>query len=244
MATKQRGRPRSFDRETALEKALRTFWEHGYETTSVSDLTRELGIGAPSLYAAFGDKQTLFGEVLQRYAVTYGAFGGRALDEEPTARAGVERMLREAAAAYTDPAHPHGCLVIHAATNCATPEVEQTLRERRNANIASMQDRIEADIARGALPADTDAVALARYTGAVLQGMSQQSRDGAGREELEAIAELSMRAWPSVSASRTTGTAESASRAADTAQPASQASGAAGPASRSADTAHTSEPAA
>lgn len=196
MATKQRGRPRSFDRETALEKALRTFWEQGYETTSVSDLTRELGIGAPSLYAAFGDKRTLFAEVLQRYAVSYGAFGARALDEEPTVRAGVERMLREAAAEYTDPSHPHGCLVIHAAVNCATPEVEQTLRDRRNANVASFEGRIKAAVASGELPRDTDAAALARYVGAVLQGLSQQSRDGATREELEAVAELAMRAWP------------------------------------------------
>ncbi|QDQ13603.1 TetR/AcrR family transcriptional regulator [Streptomyces spectabilis] len=196
MATKQRGRPRSFDRETALEKALRTFWEQGYETTSVSDLTRELGIGAPSLYAAFGDKRTLFAEVLQRYAVSYGAFGARAMEEEPTVRAGVERMLREAAAEYTDPSHPHGCLVIHAAVNCATPEVEQTLRDQRNANIASFEDRIKAAVAGGELPRDTDVAALARYVGAVLQGLSQQSRDGATREELEAVAEMSMRAWP------------------------------------------------
>ncbi|WP_172383766.1 TetR/AcrR family transcriptional regulator [Streptomyces sp. MNP-20] len=196
MATKQRGRPRSFDRETALEKALRTFWEQGYETTSVSDLTRELGIGAPSLYAAFGDKRTLFAEVLQRYAVSYGAFGARALDEEPTVRAGVERMLREAAAEYTDPTHPHGCLVIHAAVNCATPEVEQTLRDQRNANVASFEDRIKAAVASGELPRGTDTAALARYVGAVLQGLSQQSRDGATREELEAVAELAMRAWP------------------------------------------------
>ncbi|MFI8929504.1 TetR/AcrR family transcriptional regulator [Streptomyces sp. NPDC053474] len=196
MATKQRGRPRSFDRETALEKALRTFWEQGYETTSVSDLTRELGIGAPSLYAAFGDKRTLFAEVLQRYAVSYGAFGARALEEESTVRAGVERMLREAAAEYTDPTHPHGCLVIHAAVNCATPEVEQTLRDQRNANVASFEDRIKAAVASGELPRDTDTAALARYVGAVLQGLSQQSRDGATREELEAVAELAMRAWP------------------------------------------------
>ncbi|MFD9906564.1 TetR/AcrR family transcriptional regulator [Streptomyces sp. NPDC059063] len=196
MATKQRGRPRSFDRETALEKALRQFWEHGYEVTSVSDLTREMGIGAPSLYAAFGDKRTLFGEVLQRYAVSYGAFGGRAMEEEPTARAGIERMLREAAVEYTDPTHPHGCLVIHAATNCTTPEVEQTLRERRNANIAAMEQRIRADIASGELPESTDATVLARYAGAVLQGLSQQSRDGATREELDAIARMAMLAWP------------------------------------------------
>jgi TetR/AcrR family transcriptional regulator, copper-responsive repressor len=193
---KPRGRPRSFDRETALERAILAFWEHGYEATSVSDLTRVMGIGAPSLYAAFGDKRSLFEEVVRAYGARYGSFGDRALAEEPTARAAVERMLREAAAEYTDPGHPHGCLVIHAATNCTTPEVEEALRARRNANIAAFESRINADIAAGKLPADVDAAALARHTGAMIQGMSQQSRDGATKEELEALAELAMAIWP------------------------------------------------
>ena len=193
---KPRGRPRSFDRATALEKAILAFWEHGYEATSVSDLTRVMDIGAPSLYAAFGDKRSLFEEVVKEYGVRYGSFGDRALAEEPTARAAVARMLREAAVAYTAPGHPHGCLVVHAATNCSTPEVEESLRERRNANIAAFESRIRADIAAGELPAGTDAAALARYTGAVIQGMSQQARDGASREELEAVAEIAMAIWP------------------------------------------------
>ncbi|MFI2201606.1 TetR/AcrR family transcriptional regulator [Streptomyces sp. NPDC020192] len=191
-----RGRPRSFDRATALEKALMAFWEHGYEATSVSDLTRIMGIGAPSLYAAFGDKRSLFEEVVQVYGATHGAFSDRALAEEPTARAGVARMLREAAAEYTDPAHPYGCLVVHAATNCTSPEVEELLRGQRNANIAAMASRIRADIAAGLLPAGTDAGALARHAGAMIQGMSQQARDGASRAELEAVAEIAMSIWP------------------------------------------------
>jgi AcrR family transcriptional regulator len=195
-APKPRGRPRSFDRETALEKALLAFWEHGYEATSVSDLTRVMDIGAPSLYAAFGDKRSLFEEVVREYGTKYGSFGDRALAEEPTARAAVERTLREAAVEYTDPAHPYGCLVIHAAINCTTPEVEESLRVRRNANIAAFEGRIRADIAAGALPAGTDAAALARHTGAMIQGMSQQARDGASRTELEALAEIAMAIWP------------------------------------------------
>ncbi|MGW0755252.1 TetR/AcrR family transcriptional regulator [Streptomyces sp. NPDC002814] len=191
-----RGRPRSFDRETALEKAIMAFWEHGYEATSVSDLTRVMGIGAPSLYAAFGDKQALFAEVVSEYGTRYGSFSDRALAEEPTARAAVARMLREAAAKYTEPGLPHGCLVVHAATNCSNPEVEAFLRDRRNANIAAIEGRIRADIAAGELPAGADAAALARHTGAMIQGMSQQARDGASREELEALAEIAMAIWP------------------------------------------------
>ncbi|WP_156725998.1 TetR/AcrR family transcriptional regulator [Streptomyces apocyni] len=194
--TKQRGRPRSFDRDTALEQAIRTFWERGYEATSVADLTRAMGIGPPSLYAAFGDKRSLFDEVVVEYAARYGSFSTRAFEQELTARAAVERMLREAATEYTDPGHPRGCLIISAATNCATPEVEEALRVKRGQNIAAFESRIRADVASGELPADADAEALARFSGAVLQGMSQQARDGASREELERVAGLAMLAWP------------------------------------------------
>ncbi|MFF4577274.1 TetR/AcrR family transcriptional regulator [Streptomyces sp. NPDC001389] len=196
MVTGQRGRPRSFDRDAALDQAMLTFWEHGYEATSISDLTRALGIGAPSLYAAFGDKRRLFDEAVVVYAGRYGDFAGVALREEPTAGAAMARILREAAGIYTDPAHPPGCMVISAAANTTSKEVAEALRERRNANLAMFESRIRADIASGELPAGTDARALAVYAGAVLQGMSQQSRDGATREELEAVADRALLAWP------------------------------------------------
>ncbi|MFD9420330.1 TetR/AcrR family transcriptional regulator [Streptomyces goshikiensis] len=196
MVTGQRGRPRSFDRDAALDTAMRAFWERGYEATSISDLTRELGIGAPSLYAAFGDKRKLFDEVVVVYGSRYADFAAVALAEEPTARAAVGRILREAAEIYTDPAHPPGCLVISAATNTTSADVADALRRRRDDNLAMFESRIRADVATGALPAGTDARALARYAGAVLQGMSQQSRDGATRAELEAVAELALLAWP------------------------------------------------
>ncbi|MFJ8161037.1 TetR/AcrR family transcriptional regulator [Streptomyces sp. NPDC096136] len=196
MVTGQRGRPRSFDRDAALDKAMLTFWEHGYEATSISDLTRTLGIGAPSLYAAFGDKRRLFDEAVAVYGSRYGDFAGVALREEPTARAAVARILYEAAEIYTDPAHPPGCMVISAAANTTSKEVAEALRERRNVGLAMFESRIRADVASGELPAGTDARTLARYAGAVLQGMSQQSCDGATREELEAVAERALLAWP------------------------------------------------
>ncbi|MEV7168641.1 TetR/AcrR family transcriptional regulator [Streptomyces sp. NPDC093224] len=196
MVTGQRGRPRSFDRDAALDKAMTAFWERGYEATSIADLTASIGIGAPSLYAAFGDKRKLFDEVVVVYGSRYGDFAAVALAEEPTARAAVERVLREAAEVYTDPAHPRGCMVLSAAVNTTSDEVAEALRERRAANLALFESRIRADVAAGVLPPDTDAAALARYAGAVLQGMSQQSRDGATREELLAVAERALLAWP------------------------------------------------
>ncbi|MEU5474702.1 TetR/AcrR family transcriptional regulator [Streptomyces lydicus] len=200
--TKQRGRPRSFDRETALEQAVRSFWEQGYEATSISDLTRAMGISAPSLYAAFGDKRALFDEVVAEYGRLYGGFISRAVAEEPTARRGVERALREAAAEYTAPGRPRGCLVISAALNIspASAEVAASLREMRRSNLREIASAVRADVAAGELPADTDADALADYVGAVIQGISQQARDGAERTALEAVVELAMRAWPEAAA--------------------------------------------
>jgi AcrR family transcriptional regulator len=174
------------------------FWAHGYEATSIADLTRAMGIGAPSLYAAFGDKKALFDEVVSYYQERYGTFTARALAEEPTARQAVARILREAAARYTDPARPHGCLVITAATNCTpgSADVEESLRRLRNDNIQAITRRIQADVDVGRLPPDTDATALARLCAAVLQGMSQQATDGATQADLKAVAAQAMRLWP------------------------------------------------
>ncbi|MGK5556799.1 TetR/AcrR family transcriptional regulator [Actinomadura kijaniata] len=193
--TKTAGRPRSFDRDAALEKALRAFWRDGYEATSIAALTDAMGIRPPSLYAAFGDKRALFSEAIRRYQETYGAATARGLREEPTGRAAIESLLRRAAADYTDPAHPPGCLIITAATNCADPEVVEELRGHREASKRAIGERVADDVRAGRLPADTDVTALATYYAAVVQGMSRQAQDGARREDLEKVAALAMRAY-------------------------------------------------
>jgi TetR/AcrR family transcriptional regulator, copper-responsive repressor len=137
--------------------------------------------------------------VLDRYLRTYGAFTERALAEEPNARDAVERLLREAAAAYTRPDRPRGCLLITAATNCSpqSADIAARLRELRAVGAHALEDKIAAAVRTGRLPAHTDARALAAFYGAVLQGMSAQARDGATRVDLEQIAEAALRAWPS-----------------------------------------------
>ncbi|MGP3969578.1 TetR/AcrR family transcriptional regulator [Streptomyces sp. 6N223] len=196
--SKPRGRPRSFDRSAALERAVRLFWEHGYDATSISDLTRAMGIGAPSLYAAFGDKKTLFEEAVESYVQRYGGFMPRALEEEPTARRAIDRTLREAAAEYTTPGRPPGCMVITGPGFSAetSEEIAAMMRAKRGWNAVAFERRIRADVEAGVLPADTDARGLARFSAVVMQGMSQQARDGATREQLEKVAEAAMRAWP------------------------------------------------
>ncbi|RBQ17863.1 TetR/AcrR family transcriptional regulator [Spongiactinospora rosea] len=193
---KQRGRPRSFDRDTALRAAVTIFWERGYEGASIADLAQAMGIGAPSLYAAFGDKRRLFDEAVTAYTSGDGEFARIALREEPTARDAIARVLRESAAAFTREGHPPGCLVFSAADNSTTPEVVELLRARRISNLAEFRRRIQADIDAGRLPAETDPAALAQFYGAVLSGMSQQARDGATRAQLLTVATTALQSWP------------------------------------------------
>ncbi|HEX2314642.1 MAG TPA: TetR/AcrR family transcriptional regulator [Thermomonospora sp.] len=194
-------RPRAFDRDAALDRAVTEFWRHGYEATSVASLTAAMGIRPPSLYAAFGDKRRLFDEAVARYQRTHGAFTARALAEEPTARRAVERVLREAAVEYSDPAHPPGCMVVSAATNCGpeSAEVETSLRDLRERSKQAIVSRIREDVAAGRLPPGTDAEGLGAFYAATIQGMSRQAQDGATAKELLRIAELAMAAWPTTS---------------------------------------------
>lgn len=199
MATAARGRPRSFDRDAALDKAVRLFWRRGYEATSMRDLTEELGIGAPSLYHAFGDKQHLFTEALRVYDTQYGGFIDRALAEEPTARAAAARVLREGPHRYTRRGLPTGCLVVSGDANTTNTQVRGELRRLRNAKAAAFAAKIRSDVAAGQLPADTDATALGRYVLTTLNGIAQAARDGVGRTQLERVAALALRAWPAAS---------------------------------------------
>jgi AcrR family transcriptional regulator len=196
--TPRPGRRRAFDRTQALEVAMFEFWRRGFDAVSMAELTARMGIAAPSLYAAFGDKRSLFREVVETYAGGYGAFFDEALAAEATVGRGVGRALRAAAIEYTRPDRPRGCLVLSAAVNCATgsADIEALLRERRQANVTALRERIRIDTDAGVLPATTDAGALARYVGAVLQGMSQQARDSATAADLLAVVDLAMTAWP------------------------------------------------
>ncbi|MBF6412170.1 TetR/AcrR family transcriptional regulator [Nocardia cyriacigeorgica] len=199
MSAPPRGRPRSFDRDAALEKAMLLFWARGYEATSIGDLTAAMGIGAPSLYAAFGDKATLFAEVVRTFGERYGGFTAAAMAEEPTAADMVRRILHEAAYEYTRTDCPRGCLVTSAGINTTSEEVAGLLRDLRNGNIRAFAERIQTDIDAGLLPPDTNAAASARYVGAVMFGMSQSARDGATREELAAVARIAAAHWTGTS---------------------------------------------
>jgi AcrR family transcriptional regulator len=195
---KKTGRPLSFDREIALERAMLVFWRYGYEAASLHELTTAMGITPPSLYAAFGDKEHLFLEAVERYS----AKNCDALDclfaQAPTARDAIERLLQSTAVEHTCPSHPPGCLVATAATNCSASaeHVQDAMTQRRSDVETKVRERIERGISDGDLAADTDAAALAVFYITVIHGMSTQARDSGNRDKLLAIAAVAMRAWP------------------------------------------------
>ncbi|WP_394837515.1 TetR/AcrR family transcriptional regulator [Pendulispora rubella] len=199
-----RGRPLSFDRAAALEAALDLFWRSGYDATSVAELTAAMKITPPSLYAAFGSKKDLFLEAVALYERQHGLLSLRALqDEGCTAKQAFERCFAFLAESSTNPEHPAGCFIVLAATNCCadSQDVEKALRDKRRASEKILCDRIVRGIEQGELPADTNAAELAKFYGAVIQGIAVQARDGASREDLEAIARRALDAWPSAIAS-------------------------------------------
>ena len=190
------GRPLSFDRDAALEQAMLTFWRHGYETTSIVDLTTAMGVTAPSLYAAFGDKKRLFLEAAHRYAGAPEAIS-HAIDAAPTALAAARGMLTAAAVAYTGDATPKGCLLASATASGsnASADVQSAIADIRRSIEGQLQRKISRDITAGALLPKTNAAALAGLVMAVTQGMSVLARDGASRSSLLAVVDVALQGW-------------------------------------------------
>jgi AcrR family transcriptional regulator len=191
------GRPRAFDIDKALDRALDVFWRKGYEGASLPDLTKAMGINRPSLYAAFGNKEALFRKALDRYAEGPAGYVFEALNE-PTARAAVERLLFGGIDLVTDPRNPHGCLMVHGALACgeAGDCIRQELASRRAAGQTALRKRFERARAEGDLPPDSNPADLARYIVTVMHGMAVQAASGASRKQLRRVAETALRAWP------------------------------------------------
>ncbi|MDP4510091.1 TetR/AcrR family transcriptional regulator [Nonomuraea turcica] len=193
----ERGRPRSFEADRALEVAMRLFWRDGYEGTSLSDLTEAMGINRRSLYAAFGNKESLFLKAVDRYLQGPGAFVAAAL-AEPTARSVAERMLYGAADAYTMPGHPRGCLLVQGALACGAgaEPLRRDLAARRASGVAALRVRFERALMEGDLPAGIDPGTLAHYLTAVGQGISVQAAGGVSRVDLHRLADQALAVWP------------------------------------------------
>ena len=192
------GRPRSFDPDKALDRAMHVFWRKGYEGTSLTDLTRAMRINAPSLYAAFGNKDALFGRVIDRYVDGPASFIPKALDA-PNARLVVEQLLKGVVAMQAAKGNPGGCLLVRGALAAGTKA--SRMRKEVLARLAgaegAIRKRLERAKAEGDLPKHANPADLARYVMAVLDGIAVAGATGAPPKHLKRIVDVALRAWPS-----------------------------------------------
>lgn len=193
-----RGRPREFDPEEALSAALQVFWRRGYEGASLAELTEAMGITKPSLYACFGNKESLFRKALDLYERDKLCYVRSAL-EEPTAKAVAERLLRGALAMQCGSDEPKGCLgVISSVANTAHAEcIRDEVLARRASSDRALVERFERARAEGDLPNGVEPQALACYLSTVIQGMAVQAGAGTPPERLGQLIETALTMWPS-----------------------------------------------
>ena len=191
------GRPRGFAEDSALEAAMRVFWEKSYEGATLADLTEAMGINRSSLYASFGDKEALFRIAIARYAEGPAAYLKKAL-REPTARAVVEALLRGALQLLTDPSHPRGCLSVQGALACGSDAepMKQAMIEWRKQGESGIQKRLQRARAEGDLAKDVNPGDLARYISTVVTGLGVQAANGSTKAEMTRVAELALRSMP------------------------------------------------
>ena len=188
----ERGRPRSFDPEIALDRATEVFWRHGFRGASLAELTEATGLSKPSLYAAFGDKEALFLRCLQRYAQRYVAFQTALLDEETDTRRAVEGFLRAIVALQGDPKLPGGCMVVTGSADCGTAipaAVDAALRSAAGSTEQRLLQRLQKD-------GHANARQLATLFSTVLTGTAVMAKSGQSLDKLQAAVDAAMLAWP------------------------------------------------
>jgi AcrR family transcriptional regulator len=193
LGKRPRGRPRSFDRDSALDAAVLVFWDKGYDGSSIEDLTHVMGINRPSLYATFGNKRDLFMQAIDRYAATHGNRAFSAFRLEADNRRAIERFFDASIECALAEGTPRGCLINTVATEAA--ENDADLRDK----LADMFTQTDAAIARRLaanhnVDASTmhDLEALARMAHSVTHSIMTRARAGASRTELSQIADSFM----------------------------------------------------
>jgi AcrR family transcriptional regulator len=186
---RKRGRPPAFDRETVLAAARDTFWQHGYDGSSIADLTAAMGITPQSLYAAFGSKAELYRETLDQYRRMPRPEPGNPFQDKIDTVTAFERFLTNSAKIFTAPEHPKGCMISTAVLNCAEENepIAHHVASMRLQTLDIFTARIERGIAEGDIRPEANPRSLARFLGAIVQGMSVQARDGATTDELLAL---------------------------------------------------------
>ncbi|MDH2088139.1 TetR/AcrR family transcriptional regulator [Rhizobium pusense] len=195
---RRRGRPRLLDRDVGLDIAARLFWERGYEGTSTADLTKAMGITPPTLYSMFGSKEELYRQALDFSIARENSRRSDILQSDLPLYEALRLYLYDIADGDTQPDKPRGCMVStavlqHAEENASVARLTATLRE---ASMQALKTRFDRAVDEGELPAGTDTDTLARFYGAIIQGMSAQACDGACNALLKRLIDLALAAWP------------------------------------------------
>jgi len=198
------GRPRSFCKDEALDRAMTVFWRQGYEGASLADLTDAMGINSPSLYACFGSKEGLFKAVLERYDERRNIFM-TTVTAAPTAAAVAEAFLMGVAefVADTGGRNPPGCLMLQGGLSCGDTTIPDMLMKHRAEKEAMLRARFEQAKKSGDLAKDSDPAALARYLAVMANGLSVQAAAGATAEQLREVAAIALINWPGVANKQT-----------------------------------------
>ena len=188
------GRPIGFDRDAALEAAMLLFWERGYEGTSMADLTHAMGLNPSSIYAAFGDKHTLFQLVVKRYMELRAQYAVKAL-EEPTLERFIRALFDNTVAFLTTPGHPPTCMTLAGAAGCsldATP-ARDLMTEIRRQNQVALRERLLKARKSGELPKEINVDDYTRYLSTIIAGLSIQAANGSTKAELKRTAQMALR---------------------------------------------------
>lgn len=192
------GRPRTFDRDAAIDTAMTLFWAQGYEPTSLTQLRDSMGgLSSASFYAAFTSKEALFHDVVDRYIESYGQVTASLKDDTLAPRDAIETALRQSAAMQTAQSHPPGCLIMLGASNCSPEnrQVEALLAQERERNRQGIERHVARAKANGDLSPGTDTIAMARMFNTFLSGMSFEARDGVALSQIDAAITCLMRIW-------------------------------------------------
>lgn len=190
-------RPKEFDADEALSRAVRLFWEKGYDGTSVTELTEAMGITRPSLYGTFGNKEELFRRALHFYDAEYMGFISDSL-AEPSARLAVEKLLLGYVDAQTHGETPTGCLALNGAVACSdeAEPIRKTLVDRRIGIEIALCARLLVTQEAGDFPKDADAADAARFVVTLALGTACQAKSGRSRADLRRVVEIALTAHP------------------------------------------------
>lgn len=195
--SKGRGRPKCFNEEQALEKAMTLFWKYGYEATSMSDLTFAMGITAPSLYSTYGDKSELFNRCIDYYLKHESCSMEMIFKHVHSIKLAMELYLIENLKRLVQKDKPKGCMLVVSTMNCSiqNQQIQQSISQKRQLSKSNLLEKLLAAQASGEISTQANIQAMTDYYMTILQGLSLQARDGATFEQLESVVHMAMQTW-------------------------------------------------